>query len=38
MNDYMKLANDLANDNLRTNAGGPVGACVVKNGKRIGKG
>ena len=38
MNDYMKLANDLANDNLKTNAGGPFGACVVKNGKIIGKG
>lgn len=38
MNDYMKLANDLANYNLKTNAGGPFGACVVKNGKIIGKG
>ena len=38
MNEYMKVAKELANDNLKTNAGGPFGACVVKNGKIIGKG
>ena len=38
MNKYMKIAKDLANDNLKTNAGGPFGACVVKDGKLIGKG
>lgn len=38
MNEYMKIAKDLAADNLQTNAGGPFGACVVKNGKIIGKG
>ena len=38
MNEYMKIAKDLAADNLNTNAGGPFGACVVKNGKIIGKG
>ena len=38
MNEYMKVAIELANDNLHTNAGGPFGACVVKNGKIIGKG
>ena len=38
MNKYMKIAKKLANDNLTTNAGGPFGACVVKNGKIIGKG
>ena len=38
MNEYMKIAKDLANDNLKTNAGGPFGACVVKDGKLIGKG
>ena len=38
MNQYMKIAKKLANDNLKTNAGGPFGACVVKNGKIIGKG
>ena len=38
MNKYMKLAKDLAEDNLKTNVGGPFGACVVKNGEIIGKG
>ena len=38
MNQYMKKANDLAMSNLITNAGGPFGACVVKDGKIIGKG
>ena len=37
MNKYMKLVNNLAEDNLVTNAGGPFGACVVKNGSVIGK-
>lgn len=38
MNQYMKLANDLARSNLLTNNGGPFGACVVKDNKIIGKG
>ncbi len=38
MNEYMKVAKELANNNLKTNAGGPFGACIVKNGKIIGKG
>ena len=38
MNEYMKVAKELANDNLKTNAGGPFGACIVKDGKIIGKG
>ena len=38
MNKYMKIADDLARNNLRTNAGGPFGACVVRNGKVVGKG
>ncbi len=38
MNPYMKLAKDLAKDNLITNAGGPFGACVVRDGEIIGKG
>ena len=38
MNEYMKIAKELSDDNLRTNAGGPLGACIVKNGKIIGKG
>lgn len=38
MNTYMKVANELALENLKTNAGGPFGACVVKDGKIIGRG
>ena len=38
MNEYMKVAKELANENLETNAGGPFGACVVKDGQIIGKG
>ena len=38
MNNYMKVAKDLADDNLKTNVGGPFGACIVKDGQIIGKG
>ncbi len=38
MNPYMKVANDLSEENLKTNVGGPFGACIVKDGKIIGKG
>lgn len=38
MNKYMKIAKDLSEDNLKTNNGGPFGACIVKDGKIIGKG
>jgi len=38
MNKYMKIAKELSEDNLKTNAGGPFGACIVKDGKIIGKG
>ena len=38
MNTYMKIAKELSDENLKTNAGGPFGACVVKNGEIIGKG
>ena len=38
MNKYMKIAKDLSESNLTTNVGGPFGACIVKNGKIIGKG
>lgn len=38
MNDYMKVAKDLADNNLLTNDGGPFGACVVKDGQIIGRG
>ncbi len=36
MNQYMKAAKELADNNLKTNSGGPFGACVVKDGKIIG--
>ena len=38
MNQYMKIAKELSDENLRTNAGGPFGACVVKDGNVVGKG
>ena len=38
MNKYMQIAKELADDNLKTNVGGPFGACIVKNGKIVGKG
>lgn len=38
MNKFMEIAKGLAKDNLKTNAGGPFGACIVKNGEIIGKG
>lgn len=38
MNKYMKIAKELANENITTNAGGPFGACVVRDGVVIGKG
>jgi tRNA(Arg) A34 adenosine deaminase TadA len=38
MNEFMKEAKELAEENLTTNAGGPFGACVVKDGEIIGRG
>ena len=38
MNEYMKIAIELSEENLKTNAGGPLGAIIVKDGKVIGKG
>ena len=38
MNEYMKKAIELSEKNLETMDGGPFGACVVKDGKIIGKG
>ena len=38
MNIYMEKAKELADTNLKTNAGGPFGACIVKDGKIIGRG
>ena len=38
MNEYMKIAKELSEENLETNNGGPFGAVVVKNGEIIGRG
>ncbi len=38
MNEYMRIAKELSDDNLITNVGGPFGACIVKDGQIIGKG
>ena len=38
MNEYMKEAIKLSEENLITNVGGPFGAVIVKDGKIIGKG
>ena len=37
-NEYMQVAIDLSEENLEKKQGGPFGACVVKDGKIIGKG
>ena len=36
--EYMKVAIDLSEKNLETKQGGPFGACIVKDGKIVGKG
>ena len=38
MNEYMKIANQLAEMGCKNNFGGPFGACIVKDNKIIGKG
>ena len=38
MDEFMDVAIDLSDDNFDKNYGGPFGACVVKDGKIIGKG
>ena len=38
MNEFMKVADNLAKDNLKTNVGGPFGACIVKDDKIVGSG
>lgn len=38
MNRYMEVAKELSEENVKTNEGGPFGACVVKDGKIIGRG
>ena len=37
-NEFMDLAIDLSDDNFDKNYGGPFGACIVKDGKIVGKG
>ncbi len=38
MNEYMKTAIELSKENFDKKDGGPFGACVVKDGKIIGRG
>ena len=38
MNEFMEVAIELSDENFEKNYGGPFGACVVKDGKIIGKG
>ena len=38
MDEYMEYAIDLSNKNIDSQDGGPFGACIVKDGKIIGKG
>jgi len=38
MNEFMKVANELAKENIISGYGGPFGACIVKDGKIVGKG
>ena len=38
MNEFMKIAKELSEENLETNNGGPFGAVVVKDGKIVGRG
>ena len=38
MDEYMDLEIDLSDDNFEKKYGGPFGACIVKDGKIIGKG
>ena len=38
MNSYMKIADELAHQNILTNDGGPFGAVIIKNNEIVGKG
>lgn len=38
MNKYMKIADELAQQNILTNDGGPFGAVIIKNNEMVGKG
>lgn len=37
MNKYMKIADELAQQNILTNDGGPFGAVIIKNNEIVGK-
>ena len=38
MNEYMKIASELSEESIRTHEGGPFGACIIKDGKVVGRG
>ena len=38
MNKYMKIAIELAEESIKNHDGGPFGACIVKDGKIVGRG
>ena len=38
MNEYMKIAADLSEESISKREGGPFGACIVKDGKVVGRG
>ena len=38
MNEYMKIASELSKESFRTHEGGPFGACIIKDGKVVGRG
>ena len=38
MNKYIKIADELAQQNILTNDGGPFGAVIIKNNEIVGKG
>lgn len=38
MNEYMKIAAELSEESIIKHEGGPFGACIVKDGKVVGRG
>lgn len=38
MNQYMKVAKELAEETMKNNDGGPFGACIVKDDQIVGRG